>query len=277
MAMDFTDVGGAIGSLVGYPLTAEERRRQEQAIAEERALYDALPVDIQAQLEEGSDVGPSAFESLQLDPRAAAAQYAALGRMGEIANANGLDRQAQARLAQVQAAGAGQERAQRGAILDRFNRQGMGNSNAALSAALIGQQGSAQRTGMEGVQAAGEAEARAYRALGDSASLGGQIRGQDYQQASDRAGAVDRVAAMNAANRQAVAARNADRQNRTLEGNRAAAYQRAGMQGGTYRSERDYYAELERKKRGLYASGGQVAGAGAGYVFGAPPIPGGTP
>lgn len=271
--MDFTDVGGALGALIGYPLTAEERRRQQQAIEEERSLYASLPVELQAQMEAERALGPSAFEGLQIDPRAVAAQYQSLGRLQEIANAGGLDRQAQARLAQIDAASGSRNRAQQGAIMDRFSHKGMGNSNAALMASLMGQQGEAQRAGLEGVEAAGQAEARAYQALMGQGALGGQIRGQEYQQASDRAGAMDRVSAQNAANRQAVLARNADRTNRFAEGNRDAAYRRAGMMGGTYGDERDYYADLERKKMGLAYGGGRLAGAGAGYAFGAPPVP----
>jgi hypothetical protein len=221
-------------------------------------------VELQAELEGYTELGPSAYEGLTVDPRSAAAQYDTLARMQEIAGAGGLDSQAQARLAQAQAANAGQERAQRGAILDTFARRGGGNSNSALLAALANQQGSAQRAGMEGLQIAGDAEARAYRALADSGFLAGQVRGQDYQQASGLADARDRFSMANAAARQAVAQRNADRANRAREGSMDAQYRRAGMLGGASGNERGYYANRERQKRGLYHGVGSGVGRNVG-------------
>jgi len=166
-----------------------------------------------------------------------------------------------------------QERAQRGSILDEFSRRGGGGGNSALLAALTAQQGNAQRAGMESLRSAGDASARQYRALTDAGAMAGGIRGQDYGVLSDRASALDRVAAYNAANRQQVAARNADRKNRAQEGNIDRRYQQANMIGGTYDPERDFYEREARRKRGLWAGGGQAVGAGVGYAVGAPGDP----
>lgn len=79
---------------------------------------------------------------------------------------------------------------------------------------------------------------------------------------------MDRVAAYNAQNRQQVAGRNTDRRTRTSEGNLDRQYDRARMVGGTYGDERGYYEAQERRKRALYAGGGQAIGTGVGYAVG---------
>lgn len=265
-------LGGFYGSILGDIITSGERRRRQQSILDERALYSGLPTNLTAEQEALATLGPSAYEGLSVDPAGRNAQLGALQRMEAIAAAGGLDPQARAMLAQVQAANATQERAARGAILDTFSRRGAGGSGNALLASLTAQQGAAQRGGMEGLQAAGMGAARQYQALADAGALGGSIRGADYQQAADKASAMDRVAQYNAANRQAVNQRNTGARNQFAMGNADLAYRRAGMVGGTYGAERENLTEEERRKKNLAAGiGGQAGrniGTGADWAFG---------
>lgn len=270
MADPFSDIGGFFGSLLGDWATQDERRKQREQIEQERRLYSGLPTRIQAEQEEFSELGPTAYEQLREDPAMRQDQLRTLASMREISSAQGLDPQARSALAEAQASSAGQERAQRGAILDQFARGGGRSGNSALLAALTAQQGSAQRSGMEGLRTAGDAQARQYQALRDTGALAGGIRSQDYGVASDRAGAMDRVSAYNAQNRQQVAGRNTDRRQRTSEGNIGREYERAHMQGGTYGDERAYWEAQERRKRANWAAGGQAVGEGVGYAVGSP-------
>lgn len=257
-------LGGLYGSLIGDWLTSGEREKQQRLLDEQRGLYEDLPTDIRAEQEALSELGPSAYDAFREDPEMRQGQLRTLASLREISAAQGLDPQARAALAEAQASTAGQERAQRGSILDQFARQGGGGSNAALLAAITAQQGNAQRTGMEGLRAAGDAQGRQYQALRDTGALAGGVRSQDYGVASDRLGALDRVSAYNAANRQQVAGRNADRMQRTNEGNIGRKYQRAGMVGGTMQDQQDWYAQQERRRRGL----GTLAGSGIGRNIG---------
>src|SRR5262249_10097680 len=227
-----------------------------------------LPDNLSADQEQLVGLGPSAYESLSMDPRGSLAQMDALRGLQDIASAQGMDPQFRAALAQSQAANAQQERATRGNILDSFSHRGAGGSTGALVAALTAQQGAAQRAGMEGLQAAGQGAARQYQALADAGALGGAIRGADYQDASDRAGAMDRVAQYNAANRQAVNQRNTNARNQFALNNADLAYRRAGMVGGTYGAERGYLSEEERRKRGLATGIGGAIGTGVGLAVG---------
>lgn len=266
----FSGAGEFLGMLVGDAMSAEDRRRRQQSILDERALYAGLPADLVADQEGLVELSPSAYEGLSIDPSTRIAQADTLRQFQGIADAQGMDPQYRAAIAQSQAANATQERAQRGAILDTFARRGSGGSGNALLAALSSQQGSAQRSGMEGIQSAGQATARQYQALADAGALASGMRSADYQQASDKAGAMDRVSQYNATNRQAVNQRNTGSRNQFGLANANLAYQRAGMLGGTYGEERDYLSGEERRKRGLATATGGVVGAGIGYAVGAP-------
>lgn len=273
MADLFSDIGGFLGAIVGDYATQEERDRQRRAIEEERRLYATLPTTLNPETEALYELDRSGFEDIREDPLLRGEQLRTMMDYRRLAEAGGLDPQSRAALAETQAAAAGQERAQRGSILDEFARRGGGGGNSALLAALTAQQGSAQRAGMEGLRSAGMADANRRGALAAAAGLAGDVRGQDYRLAGDRASAMDRVAAYNAANRQQVAARNTDRRTRASEGNIGREYERARLQGGTYGGERDFYEQQERRKRGLWAGGGQAVGTGVGYAVGAPGDP----
>jgi len=254
-------IGGFVGSIFGDVLTQGEREERRKALEAERALYEGLPTNLTPEQEAYVALGPSAYESLALDPSTRLAQADTLRQLQGIASAQGMDLQYRAALAASQASTAQQERATRGAILDTFARRGGGRGNSALLAALTSQQGAAQRAGMEGLQAAGQAAARQYQALADSGALAGAMRGADYQQASDRASAMDRVSQYNAANRQAVNQRNTGARNQFTANNADLAYRRAAMLGGTYGTERDMLSEEERRKRGLATGVGYGAGS----------------
>jgi hypothetical protein len=274
MGMDnaLGSLGGFYGSIIGDLITQGERKRRQQSIYDERDLYGDLPANLRAEQEQLTELGPSAYESLSMDPAGRELQMDAARRTQAIADAGGMDPQFRAMLAQSGAAGAQQDRAQRGATLDSFARRGAVGSPGALVASLVAGQGGVQRAGMEGIQGAGQAGARQYQAIADLGAQGGAIRGADYQQAGDRAAAMDRVSQYNATQRQAVNARNTGSRNQFALNNADLAYRRAGMVGGTYGAERDYLTQEERRKRGL-ASGtgeslGRNVGTGADLMYG---------
>lgn len=252
-------LGGFYGSLLGDLLSAGDRKRQKELLDRELAMYEGLPVDVATH-----ELGDSAYGDIREDPALRGEQMRTLSALRDIGMAGGMDAQARSALAEAQAATAAQERGQRQAILDQFARVGGKGGNSALLASLTAQQGSAQRAGMEGLRAAGDAQARQYRALLDAGSLAGGIRGQDYGVSSDRANALDRVALYNAQNRQAVAASNADRE-----------YRRANMVGGALQGQGDWYGEQEKRKKNLgYATGsmaGRNVGTGMGWMGGGGP------
>lgn len=267
-----TGLGEFYGSLIGDWATHGERERKRKAIEEERALYGGLPVDLVAGEETLTELGPSAYADLAIDPATRLSQLDALRRIEAIGAAGGADPQFRALQAQAQAGAEQQARAAQSSVLNDYARRGMAGSPAALVAALTGSQGAIQRGGMAGLQGAADQAARGYQSLADSGALAGNIRGMDAQQAGARADALDRVSQWNAQNRQSVAARNNATRNQFAMGNADRAYRRAGMLGGTYDTERGYLSDEERRKRGL-ATGigggiGRNIGTGADLVFG---------
>lgn len=263
-----SDIGGGLGQLggllIGDLMGAEERRQQKAMYEQMLRMYEGLPVQVDAELEDPSLLGPSAMEQISEDPALRAEQMAALRQLREISDAGGMDPAAQAHLAQSQAANASQERAQRGNLLDSFARGGQRNSGNALLAALQSGQGSAQRAGMEGLQAAGMASNRQYQALQDMGSLAGGIRSQDFGVASAKAGGADRFSEYNAAARNAAMARNADRKMQAQQGTIGNRFRQAegitGVRGGQLGM-----LDAERRRKAGY---GEAIGGGLGTAVG---------
>jgi hypothetical protein len=172
-----------------------------------------------------------------------------------------MDAQSRAQQAQALAASAQQVQAQQGALLNSYAARGMGGSGASLGAALAAQQGAAQANAMGGLQAAADSRSRQLAALRDSGSLAAQVRGQDYGQASDLAGARDRVAEANTRNRQDVQGRNIDRRMDARQQTINNQFRRVDGMAGARRNMSDYYmSEQDRRRRNGSAVGTAVGG-----------------
>lgn len=257
-------IGGLFGSLLGDELGSEDREKQRRIYGQLVRMYEDLPVELRPELEDPALRGPSAMEQLSEDPMLRAEQLRTLQGLRSIADARGLDAEAQADLAEIQAASAGQERAQRGNILDSFARGGQGGSNKALLASLVAQQGGAQRAGMEGLRTAANAQQRQYRALLDAGSLAGDVRGQDFGAAQARAGGADRVSEYNAAARNAAMQRNADRKMQAQQGTIDNRFRQAGGVERARGAQAGWYDEEQKRK----LAQGNAIGGGLGYAIG---------
>lgn len=140
----------------------------------------------------------SAYENI--DPRLQQEQMKALDQFSGIVDTNGLDPQAKAALYQMNSQNAAQERGQREAILQNAAARGVRGSGLELGAQLANQQGSATRGAAQGFQAAADANQRKLQAIQGLANTGGQIWGQQANQAS----AQNAINQFNANNRQNV-------------------------------------------------------------------------
>ena len=160
---------------------------------------------------------PSLLQDIVTDPRLRDAQLNALDDLVNIADNDGLDATAKARLNLVNRNAATEERGARDAIIQNANARGIGGSGLELAQKLISNQGSASRRSDQSFDAAAEAEQRALQAIMSSGQLGGQIRGQDFDQDSRVAAAGDAINRFNAANRNTVNAGNVGANNRAAE------------------------------------------------------------
>lgn len=263
-------VGGAIGGLIGDRAGEADRRRAMANLNAIRGLYQGINPNVQAGYEETYNLGPSAMEGVasQVDPAMRSTQLAALRSLMETAGQGGFDAQSQAVLMQAQGQAAQQQRALQGALRQDFAARGRAGGGAELALRAAGQQQSANANAMAGVQAAADARARAMAALQSGASLAGQVRGADYSQAADAAGARDRIAEYNSRNSQAVRGRNIDRQYDAAQQTLNNRFRRADGEAGAMRAQSDYLMQQEQRRRELAQGVGSAVGRGAGAVAG---------
>lgn len=157
---------------------------------------------------------PSALESMNLDPGAMNAQLEALNQLQDISRNGGMTDVDKARLANIQSQMGAQERGSREAIMMNARERGVAGGGAELAAQFANQQASADRANLEGLNVNAQAQQAALEAIKASGAMGGQIRGQQFGEASTVASAKDAINRFNTANRQDVvnantAARNA--------------------------------------------------------------------
>lgn len=153
---------------------------------------------------------PTGMASLNVNPTGQDAEMSALSKMQSLANAGGMDAQAQATQQQAQNTAQAAEQGQRGAIVQNMAARGMGGaSGAGLAAELQASQGDQDQAAMTGTQAASDAEQRALQAMQGASATGSNLYSQDYGQAAAAAQAQDAINKFNTQNSQQVAASNA--------------------------------------------------------------------
>lgn len=184
--------------------------REEQEIALNPYQYQG---DFDPLRESAVDLGPSEYESINLDPATRDAQMAALAQMQEMASnpeATAMDR---ARMAGITADANRAAQGQRAAVMQNMRQRGLAGSGMELVAQMQANQGAAEQANREGMALQAQAQQRALDALYNSAGLAGDIRGQDTRQAENKAAAIDAINRFNAQNQQGVRGRNTDRMN----------------------------------------------------------------
>lgn len=246
MIDDILSLGGGIfGNLLG---SGDDARARQQYL-------DAL-----SQLQQTNVEAPStAYDSISMDPATRAAQMSALQSLQSEADRGGMSVNDRVAQAQAMTAAAQQERGSREALNQEMAARGMRGSGYGYAAALANQQGAASRNAATGATTAANARTRALQSLQEAGQLGGQVRGQDWQQASARAQAQDAINKFNAGQR----LNKADATARGY-GNVAGAYSQQAQQtrdtwgglgkglGGIY----DSY-QAHKKSNGGYADSGE--------------------
>jgi hypothetical protein len=96
------------------------------------------------------------------------------------------------------------ERGQREAILQNAQARGVAGSGLELAQSMLAQQQASNRAAQQGLDVASMAQQRALQAILQGGQLGGQIRGQDFEEQARVAAAKDAIAQFNAQNQQQV-------------------------------------------------------------------------
>lgn len=205
------------------------------------------------------EAGPSQASRSYADPRAIAAQHAALQRLQSMMK-GGMSADDQAAYYANSMQQQQQAKGNRDAIMSQAARTGRLSSGQALSAQLAAQQAAQDNIALRGNQLAGDAAARARGAAADAGGLASGMRQGSYQEAFGRGSAADQMAQYNAearnkmfANALALAGQRAD-----LLQNRAAF--RAGQsvqQRAMHAKGRDESAQMASSILGM---GGKMTG-----------------
>jgi hypothetical protein len=166
-------------------------------------------------------VEQSGYNEITDDPRLRGAQMDALSSLANISESGGLTMTDRARLEQITSRQGQEERGGRQAIQQRAAEMGRSGSGLEYADLLMNQQGSAGRASQEGTDLAALAEERALESLTQGASLAGNVRGQDFEQAARKAEAKDTLSKFNAGQLQGTELTNVGARNAAQEGNLA--------------------------------------------------------
>lgn len=222
-------IGGSIaapivGGIIGSKEAGKERRAADRARAGALAQFAGIDVptissqeldlvlpefmgEYSPEMEQLVSLGPSAMEGIAVDPRLQQAQMNVLETMSQIGE-GGLTPGDIAAMQSMQRQVESQEQARQNAILDEMQRRGVAGSGLELAARMSSSQAATDRAAEEARQLQQMAQARSLEALGQTAGLAGQVRGQQFGEESEKARAADVIAQWNAQNQQAMRQRN---------------------------------------------------------------------
>lgn len=136
--------------------------------------------------------------------------------------------------------------AKRQQIMQNFQARGQGGSGAELIAALQASQSGTNQASQEGDRLAAMSSANALNAINQAGTLGGSIRGQDFDVNSARAAAQDALEQFNVQNRSNVQQRNVGARNAAQEANLNAAQNISNANIGMENQERLRQNEAQR-------------------------------
>lgn len=169
---------------------AEEREKALNKLKEIESQWDNLPLppELKARLQQKTELA-----KIQLDPKYKQYQNQALSELSDIVGAGGqMTAQDQLAYDKARQQGASTDLALRQAAESQASQRGLGASGSYL-AGLMGAQAGANRTSMEGLQAASDARQRYLQAINELGGMSTQIRGQDYNIAANEAAAQDAI------------------------------------------------------------------------------------
>jgi hypothetical protein len=219
-------LSGLLGGSAGKSEMEKATKLQKDSIARLEALgipsIEAQRIALEApelvgQLE-AEILGPSALESVSVDPRLRQAQMQALEQMSGLADV-GLGAEDRAAFNELRRGASAQAQAQAQSVLQNAAAQGTLDSGSALAAQLMAGQQSADRMSQEGDRLAANAAAARRQALQSKAQFASQLGQQDFSQKATSAQARDAINQFNTQNRQNVAGTNlANRQSIANQG-----------------------------------------------------------
>lgn len=187
----------------------------------------------------------SQMEGVSTDPRLAQAQMNALESMSKIGE-TGLTAEDKMNLNKLRRDSGAQEQSRQAGILQNLASRGVSGSGIELAARMNSSQAAAQRQSEESDRLAAMAQNRSLQAIASAGQLGGQIRGQEFNEKSDIAKAQDAISAFNTQNGQQVAQRNVNARNQAQQKNLEEKQRIADATVGLHNSQQEHNKQLEQ-------------------------------
>ena len=202
-----------VGAGITGAVTAEDKKRViNKALDSIPDLPPEIQIDAKSALvdyiqeKDPELIKGTALEGMVVPGEGRSAQLKALEGMQKRSE-QGMSDQARLQLAQANAQADQLARGRRGALEQQFAQRGMGSSGISAANQMLANQSAADTRYMQGLGVSSADEQARMQALQNVGSMGGALRGQDYQQASDVANAKDLIARFNATNTNAYNAR----------------------------------------------------------------------
>lgn len=262
--MALQDLGAGIGSWAGGALVEGDAREQEDKVLDllKKSMDEYGNIDPKVlQQITAQTQGDTEYDKIKEDPSLRSAQMQALSKLQDVANQGGMTAIDRGRLNDINNNINQQQQARRQALMTQAAQRGQAGSGLMYANALSGEQAAAEAASRQGFDVAAEAQRRALDAMQRSGQLGGDIRGQDYNIAANRASAQDRINNYNAQLRDSVSRYN----NSVRQGNLDNQMGLAGARNKVRQQQGDVYQNRANSER----QQGRAAGAALGGTLGA--------
>lgn len=192
---------GAMGQARALEAEAVDLARKLELPEIEKMRVDLLQYapELVGLLEE-QQLGPSAYEDIQVDPRLQQDQLSVLDELKQRGE-TGFTPEDRARYESLRRQAAGDEQARQASILNEMAQRGTLDSGSQLAMQIASSQASADRQRQQGEQMAADAASARRASLQQAGQLAGQMSQQDLDRQSRVATARDQVEQFNAQNR----------------------------------------------------------------------------
>lgn len=234
----------AAGALYSANQQSQDAASNRRMIQQQMDLINSVPLPVlkeyypelyrqavilNPQLEKDISAGPSAMESISMDPKLRQAQMNALSKLEDIGTQGGMTAQDRSRLAQIESEQAANVQGATGAIQQQMATRGLSGGMSELVQKQMAAQQSANRAAQQGMDVKAQAEQRALDAIMQSGQLGGNIRGQDFGEQERIAQAKDLINRFNVEGARSMQSRNVAGQNQAQFQNAQMAQQAANL------------------------------------------------
>ena len=203
----------------------------------------ALEIPKLLEIMQAEQLGPSALEDIEIDPRLKQAQMQALEELSQRGEV-GLTAEDRARFRQLRRQTSADEQARQASLLQEFRQRGISGGGSELAARLSSSQSATDRATQAADQLAAEAAAARRQALAQSANVAGSIGQQEFQRQATQAQAADLINQFNLQQRASATQRNVGERQRI--GEAGTQTRNVQQQFNTQLGQRQYENELRR-------------------------------